>query len=143
MNKQGQKGVAAVELAMVLPLFGLLLLGVLEIGGMARAHQILQNGAREGARFSAMPANRIGGGAPAPEAQIKNHIITYLANENITVAAGDIVVNQGFVITVGVVDVEASEITITYTRPVLFPGIARWVPLSATLQGKAVFRNFY
>ena len=134
-----QKGVAAVELAIILPLFGILLLGTMEIGGMARDHQVLQNAAREGARLSAMESNE------GNVAEIKNRIIAYLANERITtVAAGDITVDQSFNITVGAMDIESTKITILYNRPLLFPGIIRWVPLgSVTLQGDAVFRNFY
>jgi len=140
-----QQGVAAVELAIILPLFCILLLGILEIGGMARDHQALQNGAREGARFSALKNNSMSGATnpTAVEATIKNRVIAYLANENITVTSGDIVVNQTYPITLGGVTANASQITINYTRPILFPGISTWIPLSTTLQGKAVFRNFY
>ena len=138
-SQNRQKGVAAVELAIILPLFGILLLGTLEIGGMARDHQVLQNAAREGARLSAMKSNE------GNEAGIQNRIIAYLAKERITtVVAGDITVNQSFFITVGAMQIESSKITVVYNRPLLFPGILRWVPLgSVTLQGDAVFRNFY
>ena len=134
-----QKGVAAVELAIILPLFGILLLGTLEIGGMARDHQVLQNAAREGARLSAMKSNE------GNEAEVKDRIIAYLVEERITtVVAGDITVDQDFSIMVGALDIDASKITVNYNRPLLFPGILRWVPLgSVTLQGDAVFRNFY
>ena len=138
-----QKGVAAVELAILLPLFGILLLGVFEVGGMARDHQALQNGAREGARFSALLTNKIVGGAPGAQARIKQSVIDYLAKEKITVVAGDIAIDQAYPLAMGTGWATASQITITYNRPVLFPGIARWVSLSATLQAKALFRNFY
>jgi len=138
-----QKGVAAVELAILLPMFGLLLLGVLEIGGMARDYQVLQNAAREGARFSALATNETKGVA-AVETRIKDRIIAYLANERITVAAADITVNQAYTITAGGVNVKCSQITVSYTRPVTFKGIATWLPLGSTpLKGAAVFRNFY
>ena len=143
-----QKGVAAVELAILLPLFGILLLGILEVGGMARDHQVVENAAREGARFSALAPNKITG-SPTPstvETRIKNRIIAYLGNEKITsVAASDIVVNQTYEMTVGSKKVMCSEITVNYNRPVLFRGIATWLPLgsSTTLKGRAVFRNFY
>jgi Flp pilus assembly protein TadG len=139
-----QQGVAAAELAVVLPLFGILLLGILEIGGMARDHQVLQNAAREGARLSALPDNQIDGVASV-ETRIKDRIITYLANERITVTAGDITVNQSYTMEVGVINVTGSEITIAYHRPVMFTGLSNWIALGATttLKGKAVFRNFY
>jgi Flp pilus assembly protein TadG len=142
---QRQKGVAAVELAIILPLFGILLLGIIEVGSLARDHQVLQNGAREGARFSSLPANRtIGVADPAAvETVIKNRIIAYLANERVTVTAADITVNQAYEMTYAGITIPASEITVVYTRPVLFPGISNWFSLSTTVRGKAVFRNFY
>jgi Flp pilus assembly protein TadG len=146
-SKAHQKGVAAVEMAILLPLFGILLLGILEVGGMAHDYQVIENAAREGARFSALANNKISGAlSPSTvETRIKNRMIAYLANEKITVAAGDIVVNQGYEMTVGSIKVMCSEITVNYARPVMFRGIATWLPLGAstTLKGRAVFRNFY
>jgi Flp pilus assembly protein TadG len=144
-SRQQQRGVAAVELAIILPLFGILLLGIIEVGSLARDHQVLQNAAREGARFSSLPANRTDGvtDAAAVETLIKNRIIDYLDNERITVVAGDITVNQAYEMTYAGVTIPASEITIIYNRPVLFPGIANWFTLSTTVRGKAIFRNFY
>ena len=139
-----QKGVAAAELAVVLPLFGILLLGILEVGGMARDHQVLQNAAREGARYSSLADNEIRGIA-AVEARIKSRIIQYLANEKIKVTPDEITVNQGYTMQVGAINVIGSEITIAYHRPVMFIGLSNWVALgsSTTLKGTAVFRNFY
>ena len=144
--RERQKGVATVELAIILPLFGILLLGILEVGGMARDHQVLQNAAREGARFSSLATNRISKATDpaAVENMIKSRIVTYLANENITVVNSDIVVNQDYPITVGEFTVDGSQITITYTRTLLTPGVTGLIPLgSRQLRGTAVFRNFY
>ena len=143
-SHQPHKGVAAAELAIVLPLFGILLLGILEVGGMARDHQVLQNAAREGARLSSLPDNQING-VNSVETRIKDRIITYLTNEKISVAADDITVNQNYAMTVGAVNVTGSEITIAYRRPVMFTGLSNWIALGATttLKGNAVFRNFY
>jgi Flp pilus assembly protein TadG len=142
-----ERGVVAVELAIILPLFGILLLGVMELGGIARDYQILQNAAREGAQFSARSANSPNGLTTgeigAVQTTIKNRIIAYLANEKITVAPADIGVNQAYPITVGSITVISSQITITYDRPLVFPGISRWIPLSTSVQGRALFRNFY
>jgi len=143
----GERGVASVELAIILPFFGVLLLGVMELGGIARDHQILQNAAREGAQFSARSSNRIVGVTKSEVAQIqtsiKNRIITYLANEKINVSAGDIVLNPNFTITVGTTTVTSSQVTITYDRPLTFPGISRWITFDTTVQGRALFRNLY
>jgi Flp pilus assembly protein TadG len=138
-----QKGVATVEMAIVLPLFVILLLGILEVGGMTRDHQVLQNAAREGARLSALEDNDISEDAAA-ENMIKSRIIAYLANEKITVTNDDIFVNQAYPITVGSYQINGSQITITYTRPLLTPGVTGLIPLgSRELRGTAVFRNFY
>jgi Flp pilus assembly protein TadG len=141
-----QKGIVAVELAIVAPLFAILLLGILEVGGMARDHQVLQNAAREGARFSALPNNQLdlATDRAATEALIKSRIIDYLANENITVTDADIAVNQAYPLSVGGLTISASQITITYTRPLLTAGATGLIPPSSRqLRGSAVFRNFY
>jgi len=52
---KGQRGAVAVEMAIVLPLFAILLLGAFEFGDIARTHQVLQNAAREGARLGNQP----------------------------------------------------------------------------------------
>lgn len=146
----GQKGVAAVELAIILPMFGILLLGILEIGGMARAHQAVQNGAREGARFATMPINSVLNLPPANkttvENRIKDSVIAYLANESIAVTRAEIALDQDVSISVAGGDtVKGTRVTVTYTRPVMFLGIARWIALNSisTVQGTAVFRNLY
>ena len=142
-----ERGVVAVELAIILPFFGILLLGVMELGGIAHDYQILQNAAREGAQFSARHVNRTTGlttdEIAAVQSTIKSRVIAYLSNEKITVAPADITLNQSFPVTVGTVTVISTQITITYDRPLVFPGISRWIPLSTSVQGKALFRNFY
>src|SRR5256885_1581632 len=82
-----QRGAVAVEFAIVLPLFAILLLGTVEIGLMARDHQVLQNAARDGARFSGLPAQKLSGSANASAIlqTIQNRVVAYLQNEGITV----------------------------------------------------------
>ena len=54
-----QRGTALIEMALVLPLLTLLLIGIINMGLVIREHQVLQNAAREGARYSTLQANRI------------------------------------------------------------------------------------
>jgi hypothetical protein len=141
-----QKGAIAVEMAVLLPLLVILLLGALEIGLMARDHQILQNAAREGARFSGLPGQKMSGSPNASTIlqTIQNRVIDYLANEQITVAPSDIVVDQAYPIPVDGLTVYGSHVTVTYTRSVAFSGSASLFSLgSIVLRGDAVFRNFY
>ena len=137
-------------LAIILPMFGILLLVFLEFVGMARAHQAVQNGAREGARFATLPINTVlnlpAANKTTVENRIKDSVIAYLANENIAITRADIALNQDVSISVtGGDTVKGTRVTVTYTRPVMFPGIARWIALNSIrpVQGTAVFRNLY
>ncbi len=120
-----QRGAVVVEMAIVLPLFAILLLGAFEFGSIAHDHQALQNAAREGARFS--------------------RVVAYLQGEKITVSAADVTVNQSYPITIGGLTVMGSRVTVNYQRSLIFPGITGLIPSAGTmqLQGNAVFRNFY
>jgi Flp pilus assembly protein TadG len=143
--RNNQAGTVAVELAIVLPILALLLVGAIEFGSIVRDHQVLQNAAREGARFSALESNEIAGpSASTIEQRIKDRVIAYLANENITVSAGDIDVNQAYPMSIGALTIQGSCVTVTYNRPFLIPGAKNFFPsLSSLLTGSAVFRNFY
>ena len=133
-----------VELAIVLPLLALLLLAVIDLGIVIREHQILQNAAREGARFSSLPKNWISPINPgASEALIKQRVVDYLAQENITVNAADITIDQLYPIPVGGLTLRGSRITVTYNRPLLFAGAPLLPFAQVTLAGQSVFRNLY
>lgn len=54
INNGGRKGVAAVEFALVAPVFFLLVLGLVEMGRMLMVQQSLTNAAREGCRMAVM-----------------------------------------------------------------------------------------
>src|ERR1051326_3208289 len=56
-KRQRERGTQIVELAAVLPLLVFLALAVSEGAGMIRAHQILNNAAREAARLSTLKEN--------------------------------------------------------------------------------------
>ena len=143
-----QKGAVAVEFAIILPILALLLLGTMEVGSITRDYQVLQNAAREGARFSAIPANQISiSQDPSAVLQtIQNRVVAYLQSENITVAAGNVVVDQAYPVQIGTLTVMGSRVTVQYSRSLVFPGASTLIPsLGSSLQltGNAVFRNFY
>ena len=147
---KGQRGAVVVEMAIVLPLFAILLLGAFEFGSIAHDHQALQNAAREGARFSANKTNWIAGSTDptvqaTTRARIRDRVVAYLRGEKITVNASDVTVDQNYPIPIGTLTVMGSHITINYQRSLIFPGITGLIPSAATmqLQGNAVFRNFY
>lgn len=154
----GNRGSITVELALILPFLVFMFAGITDLGLVIREHQVVQNGAREGARFSALPHNRINlrpvdcndcvGGCNQPgcktqsqiEAEIKQRVIDYLANENITVTAGDVTVDQNYQIAVGAITVFASQVSVAYNRNLLI-GVVPGIPSSLTMQGSAVFVN--
>lgn len=54
-RKQERRGVAAVELAVVSPIFFMLIFAMIEFGSAMLAQQAITNAAREGARIAALP----------------------------------------------------------------------------------------
>ena len=133
-----------VEFALMLPLLALIILVIVDLGWVLRETQILENAAREGARYSAQPLNKIGSTLPnVTVAQIKQVVIDYCAQENITVAASDITINQSFQMPVAGYTMTGSEVIITYQRQFLLPGTGLLPSSQMTLVGRAVIRNLY
>lgn len=137
-------GAVLVELALVLPLLALLFLTVIDLGLVIWEHQVLQNAAREGARFSSLPRSWIDPRNPgASETDIKQRVLDYCLEEGISINAGDITVDQRYPITVGSYTVYGSEVTVRYSRSFLVPGAPLLPFAQVTLSGRAVFRNLY
>ena len=137
--RQRQRGSVLVEFALILPLLTFLLMGIFYFSMLLREHQILQNAAREGARFSSLKQNS--GSVTAVQAVVTN----YLAQENITVSASDVSVNQSYSFSVvdpngNTVWIDATRISVTYSRSLPL-GTALFGPVDLT--GQAVFPNLY
>lgn len=128
-----------VEFAIVAPLLVLLLLGIADLGLIIHEHQVVQNAAREGARFASLPSsNPLASGGSV--AAIQQRVVNYCQKERIVMTAADVSVNQQYPITVNGETVFGSRVSVNYTRSTLFPGL----PLaSVTLTGFSVFRNLY
>jgi Flp pilus assembly protein TadG len=159
-----QRGSVIVELALMLPLMAIFVLGVSDIGIIVREHQMLQNAAREGARFSALPANQIDAvinPTATPEA-IRDKVINYLAQENITIASsacsadgtvpkqwncGAITIRQQYPIPYVVNGTNltdyGSSVAVTYNRALLFSGGSLFQFNSISLNGNSIFHNLY
>ena len=143
-NHRESRGAVIVELALMLPLLLLLFLGVVDLGLVIWEHQVVQNAARAGARFSSLPRNWIDPRNPgATIAQIEQRVIDYLQEEGITVGLGNISVTQSFPINVAGMTLSGSEVSVTYTRDLLFSGGGLLPFAEVTLHGRSVFRNFY
>jgi len=140
MSDQKEKGVIAVEIALILPFLILLLLGSLDFGLLVHQHQVIQNAAREGARFSAQ--NQIGQhGITA--ADIQNRVVAYCAEQNVTIQAADVTVVQNRDYLVGTTLIRASEITVNHSRSMMTPGMSALLGDPVTIGARGVFRNFY
>ena len=140
----GERGAILVEFAIMLPLLALLFLTVIDLGLVSRESQVLQNAAREAARFSALqtswldPRNHT-----ATRAAIEQRVIDYCQEEGIAVSAANVTVNQQYPIQVNGFTVLGTEVIVAYDRRFLIPG-APLLPFSQVrLGGRAVFRNLY
>src|SRR5262245_24770802 len=159
-----EHGAVIAELALMLPLMAIFVLGATDIGIIVREHQLLQNAAREGARFSALPANQIDSvlnPAATPEA-IRDRVINYLSQENITIASsscsadatvpkqwncGAITIRQKYPIPMVVngtnLTEDGSSVAVTYDRGFLFQGGSLFKFKTITLNGNSNFHNLY
>lgn len=72
---KGRRGAAAVEFALVAPVFILFVFGLIEFGRMMMVQQILTNGAREAARRGAL--------STSTSTQVQQTIDTYMANNGL------------------------------------------------------------
>jgi Flp pilus assembly protein TadG len=81
-----QGGNVALELALVLPLFLLLLAGIVDLGMMFWEKQILTNATREGARWASLA--KPDGSRMYPDDEIQKKVQSYLDNSNLKDASG-------------------------------------------------------
>jgi TadE-like protein len=146
-NRRGgaERGAVLVEFAIVLPLLALLFLTIIDLGLAIRESQVLQNAAREGARFSALQISWVDPLNPvATEGAIKQRVTAYCQQEGIVVDPAAVTVNQRYAIDVGGgLTALGSEIVVSYERPFLIPGAPLLPFARVRLASRAVFRNLY
>ena len=85
-SQKPRRGIAAVELALVIPFVLALLLGVWEVGRLININQILSNAAREGARKSVT--------GQVSTAQVQQTVINYLNNAGLPTANAVVTVSD-------------------------------------------------
>lgn len=161
-SESNERGAVIAELALMLPLLAIFVLGAIDMGLIVREHQILQNAAREGARFSILPDNCIAcrptdcnncpGGCSTTGCktqsqvtnELKQRVLDYLQASRITgVAASSITIDQSQTSTIDGIAVGLSVVTVTYDRSFLLPGGSVLGFNFVSLHGRAVFRNLY
>ncbi len=132
----GQRGAVLVEMAFTLPIMALIFLIIIDGGLAIREHQLLQNAAREGARYATQWQG-------AAEVDIKRRVVEYCAEEHITVAL-DAVNVAPYDIPIGPnQSARGTSVTVSYTRQNLFLGPPLVPSSSMTLTGRAIFRNLF
>jgi len=75
-------GQSLIELALILPVLMLILMGIVDFGRAFNAYIIITNAAREGARYGAMH--------PADESGIRDRVINEAAGSGISIEADDV-----------------------------------------------------
>ena len=135
---QKQKGAELVELALVLPLFLLLLIGIIEFGRAYNAYENVIHATREGVR--AAVADCLTGGNCAPgtasalsDNEVRNRIRAHLQAINIDISNPnrDIVITKPNVIVTGFLDgggisynasIQSYNVQVNYSYSFLFLG---------------------
>ncbi|NQT13445.1 MAG: pilus assembly protein [Planctomycetes bacterium] len=74
--RKNRRAAAAVEFAVVAPLFFLLVFGMVEYGRMVMVQQVITNGSREGARIAVLDG--------ATSAEVVSAVDTYLASASLS-----------------------------------------------------------
>lgn len=80
--RDGRRAIAAVELAVVMPVFLLLVIGVIEVGRAVMVQQILTNASREGARRAVLEQSTT--------TEVESIVRDYLARNSINGASASI-----------------------------------------------------
>ena len=128
-------GVAAVELALVLPILLLVLVGIWEGGRMIEAHQIISSGAREGARQAStgLTAN----------AQVEDVVYRYLENAGVPTKNAKVAINVSGDPKRDVGSAEQLEklsVTVTVpTRDVVWFTLKVFTPMTSNLEYTSVW----
>jgi Flp pilus assembly protein TadG len=127
--KQGQKGAAAIEFAVLLPLLALLVFGAIDFGDLFRHKYVLTNAAREGARAAVKGADQAG---------VELIIKTYISNAGL---------NSSRVTVQAVVYVPSppsigskDKVTVTFS-PYEFPVTFAILPTITELSAGAIMRH--
>lgn len=150
--RPNQRGTQVAELAMVLPLLLFLGLAVTEGGRFVRAHQMLNNAAREGAKFSSLQTNYQD--IPAIEGVVDTYLKNATANNMCVSATGCNVSSPLAVVTVDQcvtiimpsgINKYASQVDVSYAYQLQYLPKLPWFsfPGTVNLRGRSEFVNFY
>jgi Flp pilus assembly protein TadG len=131
--RRSQRGSALVEAAIALPVFFLMLTGIIEFGRAFNVYQVMTDAAREGARLAVAP---IAGSQVRPDdTQVREEVYRFLDSAAISRSSTTVEVTQSTAI-MNDVDTTFTEVTVENQYEFLF------MPLpSVRLTTQAVMRN--
>ncbi len=130
--RRNRQGAAAVEFAVVAPVFLLMIFGMIEVGRAIMVQQILTNASREGARLAVLDSQT----ALAPEVTAK--VTSYLQNSAITGAT--VTINPSEPTTAGYGEPVTVTVSVPYSSVSWLP--TTWFMKSgATLKASSVMRR--
>ncbi len=118
-HRKNRRGAAAVEFAVVAPVFFLFVFGMIEFGRMVMVQQILTNASREGARLAVLDGTQT--------ADVVDTVTSYLSNSSIGSAAVDVTPDPP--------DSAAFGDPVTVTVSVGFDQVS-WLPAPMFLSGQ-------
>jgi len=133
MRKLNERGVAAAEFALLLPVLLMILFGIIEFGMIMYSRELITNASREGAR-----AGIVQGPPKRTEGEIIAIATTYLAGTGINTA------NVTFTVTgEGLANPNTLTVTATYPYSFLIPYIPTVVgiPNPLTITAQTVMRH--
>jgi len=137
------EGSVLVELAFAIPIMTLIMVVIVDVGLIVREHQVIQNAAREGARFSCLPENYVYS-TPPDYFAVRQRVVEYARQEGITLVNDPALIevrqDVRILLPTGLF-VYGSEVTVSYTRPMLIGAFPLLPTNSMTLTGRSLFRN--
>jgi Flp pilus assembly protein TadG len=131
-----RRGAAAVEFAIVAPVFVLMVFGMIEFGRAIMVQQVITNAAREGARYAVLDGST--------SSSAKTVVNNYLSSGGVAANAATVkVMNAGGTevepSTIGYGETVTVAISIPYTSVTWLP--APWFLKNATLSASTVMRR--
>lgn len=133
-----ERGTALVELAVLLPFLLLLSLVLMEGGAMIRTHIIINNAAREGARFASQISDMT-------TADVQQVVANYAAMSGVTIAPGEVnFIPEDPVPGPDGTWMEASRVTVQHPYTLNYlPNLPWGISTTRLLYGRAEFRNLH
>ena len=144
-RRASHEGSVLVELAFAIPIMTLVMVIIVDVGLIVREHQVIQNAAREGARFSCLPENYVYSDPPDFRA-IRQRVVDYAEREGIEILNDPTVIFVKQDVRIPLPSglfAYGSLVTVSYERWMLIGAIPLLPTDHMWLTGSSLFRNLY